>query len=209
MPIDAVKIPQNVYIEDRIVGPLTLRQIVIVGIGTGISYALYSSLSKAAGGVNIVVTILVWIPAAFSVILAFFKLNDLSLFQIALLSFERFNKASVRTWQPRRGISVNIRTFTEEDDKKARKNQDMPKKETSGIDHLSSALDAMNPMNEPLPDETETAPPQPAPAPRPVNPAAVSAEPLADGAPLDGIAPRVSVSIFKTTSVEADVAGRA
>ena len=40
MPIEPVKIPQNVYIEDRIVGPLTLRQTLIMAIGGGFSYAL-------------------------------------------------------------------------------------------------------------------------------------------------------------------------
>lgn len=38
--------PQNVQREDKIVGPLTLRQLIICGVGGGISYAIYVSLGK-------------------------------------------------------------------------------------------------------------------------------------------------------------------
>jgi hypothetical protein len=90
MPIDPVKIPQNVYIEDRIVGPLTLRQILIVGAGCGFSYAMWSMMTNAQGGsIGIPLTVMVWIPGALSVLFAFFKINDLSLFRLCLLTFER------------------------------------------------------------------------------------------------------------------------
>jgi len=40
------KVPQNVQREDKIVGPLTLRQLIICGIGGGIAYVIYVSLGK-------------------------------------------------------------------------------------------------------------------------------------------------------------------
>ena len=40
------KVPQNVQREDKIVGPLTLRQLIICGAGGGIAYAIYVSLGK-------------------------------------------------------------------------------------------------------------------------------------------------------------------
>ena len=40
------KVPQNVQREDQIVGPLTLRQLIICGIGGGIAYAIYVTLGK-------------------------------------------------------------------------------------------------------------------------------------------------------------------
>jgi len=40
------KVPQNVQREDKIVGPLTLRQLIICGVGGGIAYAIYVSLGK-------------------------------------------------------------------------------------------------------------------------------------------------------------------
>lgn len=40
------KVPQNVQREDKIVGPLTLRQLIMCGIGGGIGYAIFVSLGK-------------------------------------------------------------------------------------------------------------------------------------------------------------------
>jgi len=40
------KIPQNVQREDKIVGPLTLKQLIICGIGFAVDYSIYTSLSK-------------------------------------------------------------------------------------------------------------------------------------------------------------------
>lgn len=40
------KVPQDVQREDRIVGPLTLKQLIICGIGGSIAYAIYVQLGK-------------------------------------------------------------------------------------------------------------------------------------------------------------------
>lgn len=40
------KVPQNVQMADKIVGPLTLRHMIIIGAGGGFAYLLYSILSK-------------------------------------------------------------------------------------------------------------------------------------------------------------------
>ncbi|HMR01699.1 MAG TPA: PrgI family protein, partial [Candidatus Gracilibacteria bacterium] len=39
------KVPQNVRREDHIVGPLTLKQMIICAIGGSIAYAIYLSLA--------------------------------------------------------------------------------------------------------------------------------------------------------------------
>lgn len=110
MPIDPVKIPQNVYIEDRIVGPLTLRQTLIIAAGGGFSYALFAVFSRAYGGLGIVGTVIAWIPCAVCVLFALVRINDMSLMRICLLFLEHLQKPSVRTWAPRRGISITIHT---------------------------------------------------------------------------------------------------
>lgn len=109
MPIEAVKIPQNVYVEDRIIGPITLKHLLIVGIGAGISYAIFASAQKS-GVTNVVVLGACWTPALIAAAFAFFKINDLSLFNIILLSIEGFNKPSQRYWSPYPGISINLIT---------------------------------------------------------------------------------------------------
>ena len=70
------KIPQNVRIEDKIVGPLTLKQLAIVGVGGGFTYALYTYLAKRY-------YIEVWLPAILpstllTLAFAFLKINGIS-----------------------------------------------------------------------------------------------------------------------------------
>ena len=107
MALEPVKIPQNVYIEDRIIGPVTLRQLIICGIGAGISYTIFSMASKA-GAVGIPMTIVLWLPAAVAAAFAFVKVNDLTLFNIILLMIEHANKPNIRYWNAHPGISVNF-----------------------------------------------------------------------------------------------------
>lgn len=109
MPIEPVKIPQNVYVEDRIIGPVTLRQLIITGIGAGISYVLFATVTKA-GVTDITIRVLTWIPAVIAAAFAFLKINDLSLFNIILLIIEGMNKPNVRYWSPHSGLSINVIT---------------------------------------------------------------------------------------------------
>lgn len=111
MPIEPVKIPQNVYIEDRIVGPLTLKQIIISMLGIGFSYAVWASIQKVQGYVPLPVTIIVWIPGLLAVIFSFVKINDLTMTHLLLLLVERTQKPQTRVYGPRRGITVNTRSF--------------------------------------------------------------------------------------------------
>ncbi len=157
MPIDPVKIPQNVYIEDRIVGPLTLRQIITMAIGGGISYSMYASLAKAYGSVDLVTTIIVWTPAVIAAAFAIIKVNDLTLSRIVLLMIERMLKAPVRTWTPREGISINIKVMaSQKNEKEANKRMQAQAKADSEahrkIQELSAVMDTA--FNE-KPDETD------------------------------------------------------
>lgn len=106
MAIEAVKIPQNVYVEDRIIGPITLKQLIITGIGAGISYVIFSIVTRA--GLTVPFRIVAWVPAMIAAAFAFFKINDLSLFTIILLAIEKANKPSQRYWRPHAGISINL-----------------------------------------------------------------------------------------------------
>ena len=139
MPIDPVKIPQNVYVEDRIIGPVTLRQIMIILGGAGVSYGIWAVM-KAAGPVSVVQTGVAWLPCVIAVLFAFVSINGISLFRIVLLAIERVNKPSRRTWQPREGISINIVTKTPQ-----KENEDLQKKkeqkENTAIEELSKVLD--------------------------------------------------------------------
>jgi hypothetical protein len=109
MPIEPVKIPQNVYVEDTIIGPITFRQLIIVGIGAGISYVIFAMVTQA-GFTDVTIQGLCWLPALIAAAFAFIKINDLSLTTIILLSIEIMNKPNVRYFSPHGGISINLIT---------------------------------------------------------------------------------------------------
>jgi hypothetical protein len=187
MPIEPIKIPQNVYIEDHIVGPLTLKQVLIVGVGGGFSYVLYGMLTQAYGALALPLTILVWSPTALAAVFAFVRINDISMFKLLLLTIEKLNKPSIRTWSPRRGIVINIRTSSPET-KDPKHMTGLPAKEPSQIDELSSMLDLAprghietpEPLS-PLDEEIDETPEMTEPVSSiqlPVNKARISASPI-------------------------------
>ncbi len=108
MPIEAVKIPQNVYVEDRIFGPVTLKQLMISGVGAGIGYMGFAISSQA--GLGIAFQVVSWVPTVIAVAFAFLKINDLSLFSIILLWIESMNKPHERYWSSHGGLSINLIT---------------------------------------------------------------------------------------------------
>ena len=109
MPIQAVKIPQNVYVEDRIIGPITLKQLGITGAGAGISYVLYAMATKS-GFTGIPTTVICWSPTLVAAMFAFLKINDLGLLQMILLAIESLNKPNIRYWSPHPGLTINLIT---------------------------------------------------------------------------------------------------
>jgi len=229
MPIEPVKIPQNVYIEDRLFGPVTLRQVIITGIGTGISYMLWATAQNiataqaggVATGVSWPITAICWSPSVLFAIFAFVKINDLSMLRIVLLSLENMKKPSNRMWSPRQGIHVHIRTFKEEKESK-KKTPEMPTgTKMQKMEDITHALDAplytQAIMQAPLAEETDplersiviNGKSDREAAPLPVNREKITASPMDAAAGLDGIAPAKaptqapsagSVSIFRDLS---------
>ena len=98
------KVPQDVLRPDKIVGFLTLRQLAIVGLGGGIAYALYITLSKQY-------FIEIWLPpvlfiSVITLAFAFFRFHDISFEKLILLFIEYKFRARRRTWQKMRGDVV-------------------------------------------------------------------------------------------------------
>ena len=143
MAIEPVKIPQNVQIEDRLFGPITLRQTIISLIGAGISYALWSTLQKLYGSAGIALSIIAWSPMAVFVVFAFVKVYDLSLLRLCFLLLEKTVKPQTRIWVPRTGITMHLQTFVKPDKEKKK---ETPSHGVTSIDELSSLLDFPAPL---------------------------------------------------------------
>ncbi len=82
------KVPQNVQREDTIIGPVTLRQMIILGIGGGIAYATYISLAKTY-------FLEVWLPpvgiiSALTLAIAFLKIHHME-FHVFLMNFIEYH----------------------------------------------------------------------------------------------------------------------
>jgi hypothetical protein len=118
MTIDPVKIPQNVYVEDRIIGSITLRQIIICLLTGGLSYGIFSSI-KAAGIMSSVTGVLAWTPLIIGAAFAFMKINGITLTRFCLLMLEKTDKPAIRVWAPRRGITISIGTASVKSDRES------------------------------------------------------------------------------------------
>ena len=91
------KIPQNVGIEDRIVGPLTLRQLIILAVGFGISYVLFAILNKIYE-LNVLEYIVIGLPGLLAVAFALIRINDIPLMKFMFLFLEFAIKPKKRVW---------------------------------------------------------------------------------------------------------------
>ncbi|MDD3897015.1 MAG: PrgI family protein, partial [Candidatus Peribacteraceae bacterium] len=117
MAIDPVKIPTDIQIEEKIVGPIGLRQIFILMITGGTSYGLWSSIGAQPTS-GAVIKILCWLPLILGAAFSFVKIQDVTLLRLLLLQIEKLKKPTVRTFGPREGISINIQLDPTRQEKK-------------------------------------------------------------------------------------------
>lgn len=192
MTIDPVKIPQNVYVEDRIIGSVTLRQIIICLLTGGLSYGIFASL-KSAGAMSMVTGVLAWTPLVIGAAFAFVKINGISLTRFVLLILEKMDKPAVRVWAPRRGIMISIGAASLKTDreiaqeKKVEEAKKRAEEKRRRIHELSELLDK---GPEEADEQGHPIARSPAPVPAlPIDKSRVSAEPLEHPAALDGVSP--------------------
>lgn len=134
------KVPQDVQREDTIIGPLTLKQMGILGIGGGICYAIYVTLAKKY-------FMEIWLPpvivvSAITLAFAFLRIYNLP-FHLFLMNFIEYHfLPKKRFWIQGSGIpfisSFDIEKHKEEDKKQELKLQ----KKQKSIEELTKVLDS-------------------------------------------------------------------
>lgn len=129
------KIPQDVQVEDKIVGPLTLKQLIITAVGGGFSYFVYISTSK-------LYVIQVWlpatiIPALLTLAIAFLKINDIPFLKFSLLQIERFLKPRKRHFE--KG-SANLYTSCLSTPQTSRKSAKISKKQEKKAEDIQAQI---------------------------------------------------------------------
>ncbi len=90
------KVPQDVQREDRIVGPLTLRQLIICGIGFSISYAIYTFLGRDYELITALIPVI--IIGLITVVFAFIRPLDLVFERYILFLIESMVLPPKRYW---------------------------------------------------------------------------------------------------------------
>ena len=105
------KIPQNVQVEDKIVGPLTLRQLIKLGVGGGITYVIYVTLAK---GFFIEVWLIpVLIPGILTLLSTFVSIGGIPFDQWIFLSIEFMKNPRKRTFVMGAGDNYAVTLFAD------------------------------------------------------------------------------------------------
>ncbi len=132
------KVPQNVQREDTIIGPLTLRQLLILGVGGGVAYALYVSLSTTY-------FIEIWLPpvaivGALTAAFAFLKIHEMP-FHIFLMNFLEYHLLpKKRIWIQGSGIPF-ISPFQSIKPAKKEEKKELKDKKQRDLAEISKKLD--------------------------------------------------------------------
>ncbi len=143
------KVPQNVQMEDKIVGPLTLKQLMICAVGGGISYFIYVSTSK-------MYVLSVWlpatsIPALLTLAIAFLKIKDIPFIKFSMLQLERILRPT-KTHFAKGAAEVRKSCLSpvpkpkqvKQNDKKLEKKQEYVKENLSNLEEITKVLDSQN-----------------------------------------------------------------
>lgn len=118
------KIPQNVRIEDKIVGPLTLKQLISLGIGGGITYAIYIGMAKDF--IFIAWFIPTFLSGAITVLFTFVKIRGLSFTKWIFLMAEYLKNPKKRVFMMGAG-DFHEQIFKKKEVKKGQSKEDVQK----------------------------------------------------------------------------------
>ncbi len=136
------KVPQDVQREDRIVGPLTLRQLIISGIGFSLCYAIFTILGREYQLITVLIPVI--IIALVTVVFAFIKPLDLVFERYILYRLESLILPSKRYWikgtgDPSRLLYVPVASAKKKNIDKALETDQLKKKQS--LAELTKILD--------------------------------------------------------------------
>lgn len=138
------KVPQNVQRADQILWFLTLPQLILLIVGFGISYWLFTTLNKIFI-LDQISQILVWIPGGIAAAFAFVKIKRIPLFKFILLLFEQnMFRPPRRRWSQHGGtpfVSMTL-PFSFEAKKKEKKDEKGKAVSQEKIKNLAAVLDS-------------------------------------------------------------------
>jgi len=146
------KVPQDVQRADKIVGPLTIVQLIIVVVGGGIAYAVYTVLVRQ--GLPLIIWIIpVGIISLLTAAFAFLKIANIPFHRYLALLIERFVTPSKRVWV--KGADrystegIVAKSAKKEKEKKARQEaKDIIAQKVKGIKEIGKITDIIDTIKE-------------------------------------------------------------
>jgi hypothetical protein len=136
------KIPQNVQIEDKIVGPLTLKQLAILGGGGGVTYLIYTALAT-----KYFVEVWIWFvlpPLLLTLAFTFLKINGIPFQRWIFLVVEYFVNPRKRVFMMGSADHYEASIFSQKTNEKApileTASEDKARK-IKNLDEISKVLD--------------------------------------------------------------------
>ncbi len=133
------QVPQFIDVEDKIVGPLTLKQFLYVAGGTGMAYVVYAFFPIYIA----VVIIAIIIPV--SLALAFYKINNKPFIDFLESAFIYYTKENLYIWKKEQ--KSPLRRSVEEAGNKTPPQVHVPRLSDSKLKDLSWTLDVNENLN--------------------------------------------------------------
>ncbi len=125
------QVPQFIEVEDKIFGPLTIKQFLYVVGGTAIGFILWSTTPKA-------VSLLIGPPIVlFFIALAFYKYNDRPLILTVESALKYFTSSRMYIWTKKQKTPAQMK----KDGERTTPMMDLPKMSDSKLKELSWSLD--------------------------------------------------------------------
>ena len=87
-------VPQYIDVEDKIIGPITIRQFIIILFAILVDFLFYKLLLF----IYFIIAFIIW--TGFWVVVAFTKINGQSFHYFLLNVINTFKKPTLRVWQP-------------------------------------------------------------------------------------------------------------
>ncbi len=138
------KVPQDVQREDTIIGPITIKQLGILGGGGAVAYVIYVSLVKTYFWQ-------VWLPpvvivAGITLAFAFLKIHNLPFHKFLMNFIEYHILPKQRIWIQGTATPF-ISSFDQPKEVKKEKKQKMEKKKQKSLEELTDIVDTHGKSN--------------------------------------------------------------
>ncbi len=125
------KVPQNIDMQDRIIGSLTMVQFIYAIIGFGLCYSIFMTIPKPYSYFLLIPT------AALTVAIVFIKVNERPFLNFMLSAIDFLSRPKKRVWHHQQTDNLKVIIY------KAAKNQQYRQKQVSReqMEELASRLD--------------------------------------------------------------------